>query len=97
MLYYKKVRCSIEDNISKLGVDFTNNFGAKAEQLLRKEFLILSEATAFGKNAPKCGAQCKSCSVKLMLNFSRNVGETDQHLLWHLLYAGTCEHCTNSL
>jgi hypothetical protein len=42
MLYYIKIRRSIEDNSSKLGVYFTNNFGAKEEQLLRKEFLILS-------------------------------------------------------
>jgi hypothetical protein len=33
-------------------VNFTNIFVGKAEQLLRRLFLMLLMATAFGKNAP---------------------------------------------
>jgi hypothetical protein len=35
------------------GVNFTNIFYTKAEQLLRRKFLMHLPATAFGKNAPK--------------------------------------------
>ncbi len=31
----------------------------------------------------------------MQYNFSRNVGETEQHLMGHLLYAGTLMHFAN--
>jgi hypothetical protein len=44
----------------KTMVNFTNIFGAKAEQLLRRQFFLLFTATAFGKIVPKYGARHKS-------------------------------------
>jgi hypothetical protein len=36
-------------------------------------------------------------SCRSTLNFSRNVGETEQCHLLHLFYAGTFAHCANWL
>jgi hypothetical protein len=39
-----------------LGVNFTNIFGAKEEELLRRKFSRLLMATAFSPKVPKYGA-----------------------------------------
>ncbi len=43
---------------------FHQHFGAKAEQLFRRLMSMLLIGTAFGTNAPKRGALCKSCNLK---------------------------------
>jgi hypothetical protein len=48
---------------------------------------------AFGKNAPKYGAQQKSCSLKWQQNYIRNLGQIELHLLCDDAFA----HCTNWL
>jgi hypothetical protein len=65
------------------GVDFTNIFGTKAEQLLRRYFFMLLRATTIGKNVPKYSSQYSICSLKYAMKFHKNVGETEQHLLRH--------------
>jgi hypothetical protein len=50
-------------------LNFTNIFGAKADQLLHRQFLMLFMATPFGKNVLKCGAQCKSCNLNMEIKF----------------------------
>jgi hypothetical protein len=45
-------------------------------------------ATTLGKNVPKYCARHKSFHLKYVINFSRNVGETEQHLLCHLHFVG---------
>ena len=47
-----------------LVLNFTNIFGTKAEQLLRKYFFMIFAATEFGKLVPKYGTEHKSCSLK---------------------------------
>jgi hypothetical protein len=55
-------------------------------------FVALFVAMKFNKNITQYGAQCKRCSVKYSVKISRNVGETEQHLLRHLHYAGIFAH-----
>jgi hypothetical protein len=50
---------------------FTKHFCAKAEQLLRRSFLLLFMATTFVKIAPNYGARHKSCSLKHAIKFLR--------------------------
>jgi len=73
------------------------DFWCQRRAAFAKIFLMHLMATAYGKIAPKCGARCKSRSLKYEKNFSRNVGETEQRLLRHLLYAGGFAHCVNWL
>jgi hypothetical protein len=47
----------------------TNIFGAKAEQLLGRYFLMLLMVTIVGRNVPKYGTQNKSCSLKYATKF----------------------------
>jgi hypothetical protein len=37
----------------------------------------------------------KVVALNMQYNFSRDAGETEQHLLRHLLYAGIILHCAN--
>ncbi len=48
------------DKEAKVTSNFTNIFGAKAEQYLRILFSMLLMATSFGKNAPKYGVGNKA-------------------------------------
>jgi len=50
-------------------VNFTNIFGAKAEALLRRLFLILSMATEFHNNVPKYNVAQSSCGLKRAVKF----------------------------
>jgi hypothetical protein len=76
--------------ILQLGVNFINIFSTNAEKLWRKSFQMLIMATAFGKNVPKYGARCKSCSLKHPLKFqkkccrNRTAFFAPFSLRWHL-------------
>jgi hypothetical protein len=70
------------------GVDFTNIFGTKTEQLLRRYFFMLLRATTIGKNVPKYGSRYSNFRLKYAIKFHKNVGETEQHLPHPLLHAG---------
>jgi len=74
-----------------------NIFGAKAEQLLCKQFLMLLTATAFFKNVLKYGARCTSCSLRCAVKCQQKCWWNRRASLWHLLYAGAFAHWTHWL
>ncbi len=49
------------------GVNFTNIFDAKAEQLLRRSFLVLLKANTIGKNCNKMCWQVEKAVAKNIL------------------------------
>jgi len=59
-----------------LGANSTKSFGAKAEQFLCQQYLLLLVATALSKNLSKYGARCKRCSLKCVVKFQENYGQS---------------------
>jgi hypothetical protein len=78
-------------------VNIINVFGANVKHLFRTKFLMILIGVAFGKNVPKYGAWHKSSSLNTHQNLSKNVGDTEQHLLRHLLCASAFVHYANCL
>jgi hypothetical protein len=70
---------------------------SKADQLLRRNFLMPIVATASGKIAPKYATWRKNWIVKYSEKFQAKVGEREQHHLRYSLYSGSLAHCSDWL
>jgi hypothetical protein len=60
---------------------FHQHFWCQSRAAFEKIILGFLMAKVFSKSGPKYGPRCKSCSLKYALKLSRNIGETEQHIL----------------
>ncbi len=85
------------DQCYQQGVNFTNIFFCKSRKAFVQIIIDALKANNIWQKCTKIMTWCKMCSLKYAINHHRNVGETEQHLLCHLCYAGDFVYCTNLL
>jgi hypothetical protein len=96
--HFKRVDFTIPgSHFSVLGSISPTFLLANRSSFCADQILMLLIEIALDKNAPKYGGQGKRCCLKDAVIFGRNVGETEQHLLYYLQCTGTFAHCANWL
>jgi hypothetical protein len=60
-------------------------------------FYVFDREPHLAKMCQNIALGTKVVAFNMHSNFSRSAGETEQHLLCHLLYAGAFAHCANWL